>query len=576
MFEKSKQELCNLREEKLQGFLVRSRANIIENGEKPSQYFCSLESNNYTRKIINVIEKENGEMITNQKEILNETCKYYENLYASKENSQNDINLNVHMQNINIPKLNGDEASNLEGMLTLKEAGQTLKNMKNNKSPGTSGFSADFFKAFWKQLGTFVVRAINFGLLQGELSITQQRGLIVCIPKENKCRNYLKNWRPITLLNTVYKIASGSIANRIKRVLNKLISTEQTVFIEGRFIGENTRLMYDLLQFTEEQNIPGLLLLIDFEKAFDSLSWSFINKVLKIFNFGPSIINWITVLYKNSCSAVTQCGHLSPFFKLGRGCRQGDPISPYLFILCAEILSIRIRNNKNIKGIKIDNVELKFSQYADDASAFLDGSKTSLEETLQELETFADISGLKTNFDKTQVVWIGAKKYRTDSIKTRWKLSWGATQFRLLGITFNVDLDKIIGINYTDRIAQIKNSIKIWRRRFLTPLGKITVIKSLLLPKLTHLLIALPNPDTETLNNINGIFFDFLWNGRAKIKQPVVVKQYFEGGLKMINLMAFAQALKITWLRRILQNESKWHLLIKKVCGDRKYFMLWF
>ena len=83
----------------MQGFFVPSRANIIENGEKPSQYFCSLESNNYTSKIINVIEKENGDMITNQKEILNETCRYYENLYASKENSQNDIDLNVHMQN---------------------------------------------------------------------------------------------------------------------------------------------------------------------------------------------------------------------------------------------------------------------------------------------------------------------------------------------------------------------------------------------------------------------------------------------------------------------------------------------
>ena len=117
------------------------------------------------------------------------------------------------------------------------------------------------------------------------------------------------------------------------------------------------------------------------------------------------------MLYKHYCSAVTQCGHLAPFFKLGRGCRQRDPISPYLFILCEEILSIRIRNNKNIKGIKIDNVKLKFSQYADDASGFLDGSKTSLEETLQELETFADISGLKTNFEKTQVVWKGAKKH---------------------------------------------------------------------------------------------------------------------------------------------------------------------
>lgn len=330
--------------------------------------------------------------------------------------------------------------------------------------------------------------------------------------------------------------------------------------------------MYDLLQFTEEEHIPGLLLIIDFEKAFDSLSWSFINKVLKFFNFGPSIINWITVLNKNACSAVTQCGHLSPFFMLGRGCRQGDPISPYLFILCAEILSIRLRNNKNIKGIKIDNVELKFSQYADDASAFPDGSKTSLEETLQELETFANISGLKTNFDKTQVVWIGAKKYSTDAIKTRWKLSWEATQFRLLGITFDVDLDKIISINYKDKIVQIKNSIKMWHGRFLTPLGKITVIKSLLLPKITHLLIALPNPDSETLNILNDILYDFLWNGRVKIKQSVIVKQYFEGGLNMINLIAFTQALKITWLRHILQKESKWQLLIRKFVNIENVF----
>ena len=136
------------------------------------------------------------------------------------------------------------------------------------------------------------------------------------------------------------------------------------------------------------------------------------------------------------------------------------------------------------------------------------------------------------------------KKYSTDTIKTRWKLSLGTTGFKLLGITFDVDLDKMIGINYMDKIAQIQNSIKMWRRRFLTPLGKITVIKSLLLPKITHLLISLPNPDTEILNIISSIFYDFLWTGRAKIKQSVIVKQYFEGGLNMINLNAFSQALK--------------------------------
>ena len=104
-----------------------------------------------------------------------------------------------------------------------------------------------------------------------------------------------------------------------------MISTDQTGFIEGRFIGENTRLVYDILHYTEEKNIPGLLLFIDFEKAFDSLSWSFINKVLKLFNIGPSIRNWITVSYKNSRSAVTQCGCLSYFLNWEEVVDKGIP-----------------------------------------------------------------------------------------------------------------------------------------------------------------------------------------------------------------------------------------------------------
>lgn len=568
--DKLKTELYNLREEKMQGVLIRSRANIIDNGEKPTEYFCNLESHNYTSKTINILEKENGEIITNQNDILKEIGTYYENLYTSKDQNLNDIELETYLMNADIPRLDEKEALQLEGSLTLAEASQTLKNMKNNKSPGTSGFSADFFKVFWGQLGDFVVRAVNYGLVHGELSITQQQGLIVCIPKENKSRLLLKNWRPITLLNIVYKIASGSIANRIKKVLDKLISKDQTGFISGRFIGENIRSVYDIMQFTEEQNIPGLLLLIDFEKAFDSLSWSYINKVLTYFNFGPSIRQWIKVFYKNSSSAVLQCGFLSNFFKLGRGCRQGDPISPYIFILCAEILAVRIRNNKNIKGIKIENEAIKISQYADDTSIMLDGSKTSLEEALNELAGFADISGLKINYDKTQVVWIGAKKYSTDSIKTRWKLAWGASQFKLLGITFNVDLSTMVTLNFADKILQLKSSVKQWNRRCLTPLGKITVIKSMLLPKITHLLLSLPNPDTNSMQEINNIFYDFLWHGRTKIKHSVVVKQYFEGGLKMINFKSFVDALKITWIRRIVQNKCNWQLVLKSKLSIQK------
>ena len=219
---------------------------------------------------------------------------------------------------------------------------------------------------FWKKIGHFIVRLINFGLSKGELSVTQREGIITCIPKDNKPRQFIKNYRPISLLNCIYKIASGVIAHRIKGTLQKLIHADQTGFIAGRYIGENARLVYDIMHYTEENKIPGLLLLVEFEKAFDSISWSFLYKVLYLFGFSNPLIAWIKLFNYNAKLSINQCGHLSSFFHIGRGCRLGDPVSPFLFILCAEVLGIMIRNNKDINGIVINDKEHKSSQYADD------------------------------------------------------------------------------------------------------------------------------------------------------------------------------------------------------------------
>lgn len=283
-------ELEQIRSNILKGQCIRSKAKWIEEGEKPTKYFLSLESRNYISKQIPRIQKDDGSIITDQFKILNEIKMFYENLYRKRETIYTE-DFRLKLNKFNVTKLTKEESDSLEGPINNTEVYNFLKKMKNDKSPGPDGFTCEFFKFFWKDIGVFVTRAINNSYEIGQFSDHNKLGIITCIPKAGKPKQYLKNWRPITLLNVVYKIASGCIAERIKVHLDKLINTDQTGFIKGRFIGENIRLIYDIIQYTDYKQIPGLLMLIDFEKAFDTISWEFINQTLDFFNFGNKLKN---------------------------------------------------------------------------------------------------------------------------------------------------------------------------------------------------------------------------------------------------------------------------------------------
>ena len=218
----------------------------------------------------------NGGEITDTKRMVEETRKFYEKLYEKK--IINDINIEELASNF--PKLGKEKSETLEGFITYEEASKVLKNMKNGKSPDTDGMTVDFFKFFWKDLCQYVIRSLNEGFSNGKMSITQREGIIVCIPKGDRPREFLKNWRPVSLLNVVYKIGSSCIANRIKNVLPDLINEDQTGFVAGRYIGDNLRLPYDIIHYLQNENQPGLLISIDFEKAFDPVDWNFMEKTL--------------------------------------------------------------------------------------------------------------------------------------------------------------------------------------------------------------------------------------------------------------------------------------------------------
>ena len=148
-------------------------------------------------------------------------------------------------------------------------------------------------------------------------------------------------------------------------MLPYLINEDQTGFMANRFIGDNIRLMYDLISYVNKNKMSGMLLCLDFEKAFDSLDWEFMVKVLYAFGFGSDICQSVETCYKDIKSAVSVNRRMSSLFSIKKGCRQGDPTSPYLFFLCVEILTIIIRQNQNINGIVINETEHNISQYAD-------------------------------------------------------------------------------------------------------------------------------------------------------------------------------------------------------------------
>ena len=185
-----------------------------------------------------------------------------------------------------------------------------------------------------------MINSFNYGFVKGELSISQRQGIIRLIPKKNKNLSLLKNWQPISLLNVDYKIATKALALR----LPSIISDVQTGYIEGRLIGENIRIISDIIHFTAEQNQEGIALFIDFEKAFDSLEWAFLSKALDVFQFGNDFKNWVRILFSNISSCTINNGYASSWFKLERGIRQGCLLSGLLFVLAVETLSACIRS----------------------------------------------------------------------------------------------------------------------------------------------------------------------------------------------------------------------------------------
>jgi hypothetical protein len=219
------------------------------------------------------------------------------------------------------------------------------------------------------------------------------------------------------------------------------------------------------------------------------------------------------------------------------------------------MLSVLIKKNPSIKGIQICGTEVKISQYADDTTLLLDRSQHSLNHTLDCIDHFYNISGLKINETKTNAIWIGINKYSPYQIKTRKKIHWVKDGlFSCLGIDFSLCLHDIIEINYENKYLSIKKQIQTWSKRNISVLARVTVVKSLFIPQLNHVILSIPNPSEDFIKKLQSDLLKFNWKRNDKVKRSQMTNKYKHGGVKMIAINEFFNALKITWIRRLINN----------------------
>ena len=318
-----------------------------------------------------------------------------------------------------------------------------------------------------------------------------------------------------------YKILTKTIAKRIEKVPPNVINVDQTGYVKGHYIGENIRLIQDILHFTNLTKQKGIAIFLDFKKAFDSIEWPYLNAALELFNFGLDILSWIKIFYKDVSSCVINNGHASTFFSLQRGVRQGCPLLGILFVLGIELFARALKNKSSVKGIEVNNHEIKIAQYADDTTVFV-RDRESVLELLNLLEEFSSLSRLEINTSKTEALWLGQWK---DNQDTPFGFKWPKDPILSLGVVFSHNKTDADELNFDAKIRDLEKSLQMWQRRKLTLYGKINIVKTLGLSKLIFNASVLHIPH-HYIEKINKITFNIIWDSKPpKIKRKTIIER---------------------------------------------------
>ena len=530
---------------KAKSHFLAEKLEWLEGEDKCSKSFLNLHSKAKSETFVHRIVDSKGIPQTTTEGILDVFSSFYKNLFS--QHYINEVDQQNFLDGVGMTCLSEDEREDSASELTREELWEALSKLNNGRSPGSDGLTAEFYKAFWDVIGQDLFLVINSSYESGKLTLSQRLATIKCLKKKGDITD-VKNWRPLSLLNVDYKILAKALSLRLIKFLPSVISEEQTCSVRGRKIHFNLLTLRDCVEIAEREYLDACLISLDQMKAFDRVSWSFLFKVLHKMNFSKEFISWIKLLYTDVSSTVKINGFLSKRFSVTRGVRQGCPLSPLLYAIFSEVLNVLVNLNSEIKGITVNCEEIKLSQYADDFTAILVGSR-SIYAFFEDLEKFERVSGALVNPEKTKALWLGRNVGRTDKPLG---LDWTSDFIKILGLPFG-NSPNLIQELWTQRISSIRQSLNPWRRSNLSLMGKVVIIKHLIMPVIIYAAIIYP-PSQNEINLIEKVFEEFLWDyKRPKIPTIILKLPITKGGLALPDVSLFVNSLALVWVRDIFK-----------------------
>ncbi|GAU32101.1 hypothetical protein TSUD_358070 [Trifolium subterraneum] len=525
----------------------RAKMHWLRGGDLNTKFFhASATARTKFKKIEKLVSDENVS-ITNQQGLCEVAHNYFEQLFKSKVGAYEPV------LSLISPRVTLEDNERLVAPITREELRNALFQMHPDKSPGPDGFNPAFFQHFWGMCGEDIFQEVTGWLDRGFFPSSMNETNICLIPKCDR-PNTMRDYRPISLCNVLYKMVSKVLANRLKFCLDSCVSEEQSAFIEGGSITDNALIAIEIIHYLKRKTrgYKGeLALKIDISKAYDRVEWGFLKGMLTKMGFSEKWIRWMMLCVSSvNYSVLMNFERVGPIHP-GRGLRQGDPLSPYLFILVAEGLTSLINKavaQGDLHGVKICRGAPMVSHllFADDCFLFCRANLSESRKLMEVLKVYEDVSGQEINLSKSEVFFS-----RNISQAAQEDLSRVMGVRHVLGTGTYLGLPSLVGRSKKATFAYIKDriwkKINSWRRRPMSKAGKEVMIKSVLQAIPSYVMSIYLLPDT-LVKEIERMINAFWWGGSTNkgikwLSWERMVPSKDRGGLGFRDLQVFNLAM---------------------------------